>query len=163
MEVKTYSYRARVGMILAIVVFFGLCTGVIANSAMNVDGPVRIRGLGTFSQASAPTVLWIMTALCVGFVAAGVLAALRSRDDCRLIRLDGDGIEAPRSAVSRTVIRLAWTDITDVAVKSVSGQTTMALRDLDRKLVIPKNGLNNGAAFDDLVAEVQDRVAHPAP
>lgn len=163
MEPKTYTYRARVGLILAIVVFFGLCAVVIANSAMNVNGPVRIRGLGTFSEASAPTVLWIMAALCVGFVAAGILAAVRSGDDCRLIQLDSNAIIAPRSAISRKVMHLAWADITGVEVKSMSGQTTMSLHTKDTKLVIAKNGLKNAAAFDDLVAEVQARAKQPGP
>ena len=163
MEPISFPYRARLGLILAVVVFFGLCAAVILSEALNPDGPVRLRGLGTFSEASAPTVLWILVALCLCFVAAGLLAALRSREDCRVIRVESDGIEAPRSLVSRKVVRLAWDDITAADITTVQRQTTMTLRAPDDKLVIAQNGMQNPAAFGTLVDIVRARMASPAP
>ncbi len=151
------------GLMLIVIVFFGSCGVLIGHDALTVDGPVRLRWLGQVSQDQAPIVLGALALFCLGLVAAAVIALLRAGDDMRAIRLEDTGITAPANQISRKTVHLPWSTITAVEVKSHGGQTTLALRALDRKLVIAKSALKPSTAFDDLVAEVHARVGQAAP
>lgn len=153
----SYPYKARPTIMIATIVFFGACAAVLAFMALG-DDPNATRRLGGFTPETARILLWIMTAVSLGFVAIGLLAAIRSVTQPGQIDITPTELRAPPRPITSKQVTVPLNTVTGLDVQNVAGQVLLNIHHTGQKLVISQQALPKGVTVEDIAQALDQRI-----
>lgn len=150
MTTLSYDYKPKAWIMLLAVVFFGICTVVIGNMAINNDRGLILNRLFEFSQSGAAVFYWILTICCVGLTLAGIWGVLNSFGTPKQVVLSEASITAPKSAVSNVIIEIPYAEVFDIVDQKVQKQVFLVVHGQNTKITIAKSALADNEEFEQM-------------
>jgi len=142
---------------LIAILFFTGCTLVLGNVALSNDRGLILNRIIELSKENATIFYWCVTAGSGLLVATGLLGLISGLTSKKEIVLSENGISAPRSGISKKIISVKYSDITELTMQAVQKQRFLNIIHPGGKLTIPQSMLPNKQAFEDLVKIVSKR------
>jgi hypothetical protein len=157
MEILSYPYRPRPGIMLLGCVFFGAIALLMSRQAMTNDRGLIINGLIRLEPGGATNFYWGLAALSAAFVAVALPAFFVGLLSSHRVVLTSTDISAPKYGFSRkpTVVNLS--DIRGQSMQIVQGHRLLNIYHVNGKLTITESFLPNKAAFEELCTAIAQR------
>lgn len=146
-------------LVLAILFFSAISVGLAFVAARNT-GDVRVLRLFTLSPRAATKFYIVVSALGGLLTVAAVFGVWRRLARPQTITVDDDGLEVPRSFLSRDNVRVPYSQISNAFVTQVAGDRFLKLEIRDgTRHSITQSLLPSKTAFD----EIHDAILQRAP
>ena len=154
-----YPYKPKIVVFLLSTLFFVGCTLVFANMALTNDRGLLLNKIIEFSTEEATLFYWGLGAASAAFVIIGIAGLLSNFTTKKEVVLTEDGITAPKSGISKKIVSVKFSEITDLYVQSIHRQRLFNIVHQSGKLVIPQSMLPNKQAFEELIDLVAERIS----
>lgn len=158
MRTLRYPYKPGPLRMLLVILFFGVCGYFLAQVAQTNTKGLLINGIVELSPDNATVFFWCLAALSGAFVLAGLLGLVASFTSSKELLLTENTLTAPAAMWSRHPKVIRVSDITHLETQSIERQRFLNVYHRGGKLAISASLLPNGAAFDELCAELASRM-----
>lgn len=162
-EVLDFPYRAKPWVMIACSALFGGCAAIFVREALANDRGLVLNGIVRFQVDGATIFYGCLAALSLVFVAIGLAGLGMSFLSPMRVRLTRDELSAPAFGLSRKVTRVPVSQIRDVNMLTVQGQSFLTVYhhggERDGKLCIQQQMLPNARALDQLYVALRMRLA----
>lgn len=153
-----FPYKPKVILFILVVLFFSACTAVLGNIATTNDRGLILNKILEFSTGGATIFYWILTACAAVFVVLAIVGLISGLITKKEIVLTESTISAPKSGISKKVVTLQYSEISEVSMQTVQNQKFLNILHQDGKLSIPQSMLPNKNDFEKLVNLVASKV-----
>jgi len=158
MEIAEYPYKPKPITAIGVIVFFGICAAFIGNQAHTNDRGLILNKIIEFSENGATTFYWVLTALCITFVVAGIFMLIKSISATRFVSLTQDSIISPKPGFSKKNIIIPYADIESLSLQKVQNQVFLMVHFSGKKISIPKSLLPDENAFNELCEKLSKNI-----
>lgn len=146
-----YAYKARPGLMLGGILFFGACAVSMIHAAMTNDRGLMIRNLFlTFSPKGATIFYWCVAAVSAIFVLVAVAALISGLANPMSVYLTSTELSAPKHGFARKRLSIPLQSILSVDIQTVQKQRFMNVYHSEGKLSIAQSMMPGAVAFDEL-------------
>jgi hypothetical protein len=146
-----YTYKARLGLMLGGIAFFGTCAAFMAHTAMTNDRGLIIRNLFLkFSPEGATVFYWCVGAISAAFVLVATAALISGLTNPMSIQLTSSELAAPKHGFAKKRTSIALGSIQAIDVQTVQKQRFINIYHAGGKLSIAQSMMPNATAFDEL-------------
>jgi hypothetical protein len=145
-----YPYKAKAGLMLACIAFFGACAATMAHAALTNDRGLILNGILEFGPQGAAVCYWCVAGTSLLFVLMGVLGLISGFRNPGSIRLTATELSAPKNGFTRKVTRIPLREIVDVGVQEIQKQRFLTVLHRAGKLSVAQTMLPNSEAFEKL-------------
>jgi hypothetical protein len=149
---REYPYQPRWRTIVLGGGFFGLCALFLGYRATTNRRGLILEGFIRLDPDQANVFYGVLAALAVGFVLASCFLAYHRLTFEQRLTFGPTVMTVPSSRWSRATRQIAYRDIRQVTVASVSGQTFLHVHHTGGKSTIVASMLPSPAAFDEVRA-----------
>ncbi len=157
-EPRRYAYKPNLGAMLGAIALFGVAAVFFTYRALQNDRGLVINGIIHLGPHAADVFFAVLAALSVGFVAMGVLGAVRFLGTPRWVVLHDDAIELPPTVIRRAVRRVPYASVVAIELWNVSGQPSVRIVHAGGAEGVARSMVGQ-TAFDEIVAELRRRCA----
>ena len=147
-----YPYKAKAGLMLACIAFFGACAATMAHAALTNDRGLIVNGIFRFGTEGATVFYWCVVGASLMFVLMGVLGLVPGLKNPGSIRLTSTELSAPKNGFTRKATRIPLREIVDVGVQEIQKQRFLTVHHRAGKLSVAQSMLPNSEAFEKLHA-----------
>ena len=158
-DTTTFEYRPTQGHGIFLLVTSTCLAIGLAIWALEGGNAFSIVGTGLYTLDFHPYLLWALAGFFSLGIAAGAKSILQSKAAPRLVTLSSRAITAPKSQLSNSMETVQYLDINEVEIADLEGSVILEIRSQHKRLTIPKVCIAGPGAFDQLVADLQGRVA----
>ncbi len=146
-----YTYKARFGVMLGGIAFFGACAAYMAHTAMTNDRGLIIRNLFLeFSPAGATAFYWCVGAVSAAFVLVAVAALISGLTNPMSIQLTSAELAAPKHGFAKKRTSIPLESIQSINVQTVHKQRFINIYHAGGKLSIVQSLMPSAMAFEEL-------------
>jgi hypothetical protein len=157
METLRYDYKPKAWVMLLSGLFFAGCGVWFGNRALTNDRGLILNGIIELETGDATIFYWVLTAVCVAFVAGAGFGVVRALGAPGEVVLDATAITAPKRGTGRTTSTVPFAQITDLRITDVNSQKFLTIHHTGGKLAIMRSMMPDRAAFEELVSELHAR------
>lgn len=152
---RHFDYRPRWTIILLCVLFFGAGAAFMGAKAAGNDRGLILNGILELSPAGATIFYWVISALCLAFVAlAAVMAVVRLMIPQR-ITLSEKSITVPRSRWSSEEVVIPYATISECNLSEVSGQRFVKIVHPGGTVTLTASMLPRNEDFDEICSALR--------
>jgi hypothetical protein len=149
-----YPYKAKAGIMLACIAFFGACAATMAHAALTNDRGLILNGILEFGTQGATVFYWCVVGVSAVFVLMGTLGLISGFKNPGSIRLTATELSAPKNGFTRKATRIPLREIVDVGVQEIQKQRFLTVHHRSGKLSVAQSLLPNSEAFEKLHAGI---------
>lgn len=153
-----FPYKPNVIVFIFVAVFFGACAAMLGNVAITNDRGLILNRIFEFSTGGATIFYWVLAVCSAAFVVLAITALISGLSAKKEIVLTETGIFVPKSGISKKVVTLEYSEISDLTMQTVQKQRFFNIIHEGGKLSIPQGMLPNKDDFDELVELVASKV-----
>ena len=154
METLRYPYRPKTWVMALAGSFFAVCAVVLAYTARDNDRGLLINGVISLDTGQASIFYWVLCALSVGFVAAGLFGVVTSLREPREVMVDSTGVTLPASRWSSDTVTIPFASITDLRIQQVQSQKFLIIRHSAGKQSVMRSMMPSRADFETFAEAV---------
>jgi hypothetical protein len=156
---REFPYRPRWTAIVLGGFFFSACALFLGHRATTNGRGLIIEGFIRLDPGQARVFYGVLAALSVGFVIASCFLAFHRLTFEQRLTFGPTVMTVPASRWSRATKRIAYRDIRQLSIATVSGQTFLHVHHVGGKFTIVASMLPSREAFDDLRALLAAKLA----
>lgn len=145
-------YKAKAGVMVACMAFFGVCAAMMTHAAVNNDRGLILNGIITFGTDGAAVFYWCVAGVSVLFVLAGLHGFVSGITNPGSIRLTATELSAPQSGFVRRATTIPLREIVDIGVQTIQRQRFLTVHHRAGKLNVAQSMLPDSEAFEKLHA-----------
>ncbi len=142
-----YTYKPPLITMFLAAAFFTACSFVLFHEASTNDRGLILWHLITFDLQGATNFYWGLFVCSLLLTMAGIMGAVRSLTDPKLLKLGEHEITLPCGFMQRDTARIQYTDIKGLSEMQASGQTILTIETRDKKYTVVKGHLPNKEAY----------------
>ncbi len=158
MDNVKFEYKPNVVVISLSTLFFVACASGLGKIALTNDRGLLLNRIIELSTEGATILYWCLAVVSGVFVIIGAFALLSNLTTKKEIVLTKSEILSPKSGISKKIVAIMYSQITDVNIQSVQKQRFLNIVYPKGKLSIPQSMLANEQAFEELTSLVVDKV-----
>ncbi|WP_225767136.1 hypothetical protein [Inquilinus sp. Marseille-Q2685] len=153
----SYPYKPRIGLMVLATLFFAVCAAVLGSKAATADHGVVLNGLVELSAGGARTFYWVLAGLSAAFVAAGLFSIAVGLFSQRSLQVSDSELSAPSYLWASAPIVVSISDISEIRLRTISGQRMLLVRHRGGALNIMEKMLPDRASFEAVHAAIAER------
>ena len=161
---RVYPYMPSWKVMISLFLFFTFASIVVGVKAAGNTGGVRLFRLIEWSQKGATRFYITISILCGVFALVGLFGLWKRFARPQEIVVDDEGLEVPRSILSRDRVRVPFAEIASVSITEVMGERTMRVDSRDgSKREIAQNHLPSKKSLDEILEILRARTGLVPP
>ncbi|MBV7314478.1 hypothetical protein [Shewanella sp. NIFS-20-20] len=153
-----FPYKPKIWLGLVIMPIGIFLSYLLALSAYQRDRGLILFDLIHLSPAQASIFLWCLGVISLLFALLGGVIFMASLARKRVLVLSAQGLQSPKSGISRKIITLDWQQIEAISSQTVGSQVFFHLHHGDGKLTLVSSLFANQAAFEHAITLVLERL-----
>ena len=153
-----FQYKPNVILFILVALLFSACTAVLGNIAITNDRGLVLNRILEFSTGGATSFYWVLTVCAAVFVVIAIVGFISGLSTKKEIVLTESSISAPKSGISKKVVTLKYSEISDVSMQAIQNQKFLNILHQGGKLTIPQSMLPRQNDFDKLVNLIASKV-----
>jgi hypothetical protein len=122
-----YPYKPAAGRMIICAIVAGIGCAFLANQALHNNAGLIINGIFRFDQNGATGVYWFLAAACGVGTLLGIMGAIQSMTDPKVLRLDAETLTLPHGFLLKETARIQYSAIKALSEQQVSSQTMLHL------------------------------------
>ncbi|SDA27439.1 hypothetical protein [Sphingomonas sp. NFR15] len=154
METLRYPYRPKTWVMALAGLFFAVCAVVLGYTAHDNDRGLLIDGILSLDAGQASIIYWVLCALSIGFVAAGLFGVVTSLREPREVMVDRTGVTLPAGRWSSDTVTIPFASITDLRIQQVHSHKFLIIRHRAGKHSVMRSMMPSSADFEAFVEAV---------
>ncbi len=158
MDIISYDYKPKAGLMALAAAFFGLCTAGLATTAHGNAAGLIIDGVISLNPGQATMFYRIVAAVSAVMTLGGVLGVYRAVTSQHKLILDDVALRVPKSGLSDRVAVISYHTITGLSVLEIRSRRFLTVTHAGGHIHIYEGMLPGHDAFERVGQALQQRV-----
>ena len=159
MDIISYDYKPKAGLMALASAFFGLCAAGLATTAHGNAAGLIIDGLISLDPGQATVFYWVVAAVSAAMTLGGVLGVYRAVTSQHKLVLDGSALRVPKSGLSDRVAVIPYHTIASLSVLEIRNRRFLTVTHAGGRVHIAEGMLPGHDALEKVGQVLQERVA----